>query len=149
MSGAAAVPVRGRVLVVDDSPSSAKLLEFLIGDLAPDVLCEIASDRAAMSERLRDPSPAAGGLPRLVLLDWHLADADGAGILRELRAQASTRTLPVVVLSGSRDPAEIRAALEAGANAYVVKPRDFAKSRETVEAIVRFWLHCNERPGPA
>ena len=63
-------------------------------------------------------------MPDLVVLDWNMPVMDGGGFLAELRASPGGEGVPVIVCSSDNDPARIAAALEAGANEYVMKPFD-------------------------
>jgi DNA-binding response OmpR family regulator len=77
--------------------------------------------------------------PWLVLLDYGLPDMTGLDVLQRLRADPHTRLLPVVIFSSLRDARRIHAALDAGANAWVVKPDDPQDLSHCVKAILRFW----------
>jgi CheY-like chemotaxis protein len=67
---------------------------------------------------------AAADRPDLILLDLHLPDMPGDEVLRRLREDPRTRTIPVAVLSADAAPAQTRQLLAAGANAYLTKPLD-------------------------
>ncbi len=66
-----------------------------------------------------------GVTPRVILLDLKLPKVDGLEVLKRLKADARTRSLPVVVLTSSREEPDIAAAYRLGANSYIVKPVDF------------------------
>ncbi|MEA3203944.1 MAG: hypothetical protein QOI63_1624 [Thermoplasmata archaeon] len=84
---------------------------------------------------------AATSLPMFVLLDFMLPDMDGIQVLQRLRADPRTKFLPVVVFSSVRDARHIRAAMEAGANSWVVKRDDPRSFEDCVQAICRYWTH--------
>lgn len=86
------------------------------------------------------------GIPKLVLLDLLLPGMDGFGFLKWLRSHPSFKTLPVVVLTSSKEESDCRKAYEAGANGYVVKPASFKKMREMAKAIKSYWLTFNKNP---
>lgn len=67
-------------------------------------------------------------------------------MLRHLRANARTATLPVVVLTTSREPRDVDAAYRLGANSYIRKPVDFEQFIETLGRIGVYWLELNEAP---
>ena len=83
-------------------------------------------------------------LPQVVLLDLKLPKVDGLEVLRELRANARTRLLPVVVLTSSREQQDLVASYELGANSYVRKPVDFAQFLEAARQLGLYWLVLNE-----
>ena len=83
-------------------------------------------------------------LPQVVLLDLKLPKVDGLEVLRELRANARTRLLPVVVLTSSKEQQDVLASYEFGANSYVRKPVDFAQFLEAARQLGLYWLVLNE-----
>ena len=84
----------------------------------------------------RDEHP----LPDLVLLDLKMPRLDGFEVLQWLRANPDTRSLPVVVLAGSSFRADVRRALELGANSYGTKPATFNELEVLVDRIANVWL---------
>jgi len=90
----------------------------------------------------RDPSI----LPDLVLLDLKLPKIDGLEVLRQLRADARTKLLPVVVLTLSNEEQDIVEAYRLGVNSYVRKPVDFDRFNELLHHMGRYWLEFNESP---
>lgn len=83
-------------------------------------------------------------LPALVLLDLNLPKLDGFEVLNRIRADESTRLVPVVVLTGSKEAEDISRSYALGANAYVRKPMDFGQFTEAATTLGRFWLTLNE-----
>jgi two-component system response regulator len=83
-------------------------------------------------------------LPRLMLLDLNLPRLDGLGVLRRLKADARGRVLPVIVLTSSVDPRDVREAYRLGVNSYIVKPGDYAALVAKLGDLVRYWLQVNE-----
>ena len=83
-------------------------------------------------------------LPQVVLLDLKLPKVDGLEVLRELRANARTRLLPVVVLTSSKEQQDMLTSYELGANSYVRKPVDFAQFLEAARQLGLYWLVLNE-----
>ncbi len=84
--------------------------------------------------------------PLLVLLDLKLPKVDGFEVLERLRADERTRTIPVVVLTSSRQERDVARCYDLGANSYIVKPVDFEQFTEAVRTIGLYWLLLNERP---
>jgi two-component system, response regulator len=78
--------------------------------------------------------------PDLVLLDLKMPRLDGFEVLRWIRANPSTKALPVVVLAGSSFRADIRRALELGANSYAAKPAKFEELQVLIDQIADVWL---------
>ncbi|MDR3415472.1 MAG: response regulator [Nevskia sp.] len=90
----------------------------------------------------RDPAV----LPQLVLLDLKLPRIDGLEVLRRIRSQAATRSLPVVILTSSIERQDVAAAYALGANSFVCKPVEFGEFTENVKQLARYWLEVNEPP---
>jgi DNA-binding response OmpR family regulator len=79
-------------------------------------------------------------------LDWKLPRKNGLEVLGWIRGQADLKEMPVVVLTSSGEPADIRAAYGAGANSYLLKPVHFDKLLELVEGLGLYWLVLNVPP---
>ena len=84
--------------------------------------------------------------PALILLDLKLPKVDGLEVIRRIRADQRTRLIPVVVLTSSKEDADLNTAYGLGANAYVRKPVAFSEFTEAIRAIGLFWLHINQPP---
>ena len=84
--------------------------------------------------------------PALILLDLKLPKVDGLEVLRRIRADQRTRVIPVVVLTSSKEEADLRSAYDLGANGYVRKPVAFSEFAEAMRAVGMFWLLLNQPP---
>jgi two-component system response regulator len=84
------------------------------------------------------------GNPVVVLLDIKMPRMDGIEVLREIRANESTRSIPVVILSSSREERDLAASWDLGVNAYVVKPVDARQFFDAVQTLGQFWAVMNE-----
>lgn len=88
----------------------------------------------------------ADGPPAAVILDVKMPKVGGIEVLRVVKADPALRLLPVAMLTSSREQGDVLRSYELGANAYVVKPVDFAELSEAVGALGAFWLRFNEPP---
>lgn len=84
--------------------------------------------------------------PKLVLLDLKLPRVDGIEVLRAIKTDARTRTLPVVMLTSSQEERDIVESYELGVNSYIVKPVDFDKFLEMVSQVGLYWSLVNKLP---
>ena len=84
--------------------------------------------------------------PLFVLLDIKMPKVSGLEVLEEIRKDSKLKLLPVVLLTSSREENDLISGYELGANAYVVKPVDYAKFIETVNTLGQFWAVINEPP---
>jgi len=84
--------------------------------------------------------------PKVILLDIKLPKLSGLEVLREIKSNAQSRIIPVVMVTSSREDPDIKAAYELGANSYVVKPVDFESFQEEMNHIGLYWLLVNQGP---
>ena len=89
---------------------------------------------------------SSGVPPRVVLLDLKLPKVDGLQVLRKLKADPALRTIPVVILTSSKEDRDLQEAYRLGANSYIVKPVEFDKFVQAVEQLGLYWTLLNERP---
>lgn len=85
-------------------------------------------------------------LPGLLLLDLKMPHKTGMEVLEWIRTQRNLRSLPVIMFSSSVHPAEIEAAYQRGANAFVTKPSGSPERTELARMIKGFWLTFNQLP---
>ena len=81
---------------------------------------------------------------RLILLDLKMPKVNGLEVLRRVKGDVRTRTIPVVVLTSSKQEHDILTAYQAGANSYVVKPVAFDEFSRTVSQFGLYWLSLNQ-----
>lgn len=141
------------ILIVEDDPDDVALLEraferarfvnplMVVTD--GDAAVAYLSGQGEYSDRNRYP------FPELVLLDLKLPRRSGHEVLEWIRRDRGISSLPVVVLTASRENADLTRAYELGANSYLVKPATFQQLREMVEALDVYWMVLNVRPDSA
>ena len=95
--------------------------------------------RGAFAER-----PPAN--PALVLLDLKMPKVDGLEVLRHIKSTPRLRTIPVVMLTSSREEHDVIRSYDLGVNAYVVKPVEFSEFVDAVRQLGGFWAVVNEVP---
>jgi len=84
--------------------------------------------------------------PKLVLLDLKLPKVDGLEVLKRLKGDVRTRTIPVVILTSSKEERDLVRSYNLGANSYIQKPVDFDQFRNVVKEAGLYWLVINQRP---
>jgi two-component system, response regulator len=137
----------GIVLLVDDDANFAELTSAILlqGEGVTDEV-QLARDGVEAIEYLFHPERAAIDMPSLVLLDLSMPRMDGFRVLSKMRAAEQTMFIPVVILSSSIHPEDVRSAYGLGANGYLDKLSDEVPWEEMVRATARYWLGVNITP---
>jgi two-component system response regulator len=132
------------ILLVEDDPDDVELTlhAFEKHNLANSI--HVARDGQEALDYLLGPHEHAH--PKVILLDLKLPKVDGLEVLREIRADAALRSVPVVILTSSREERDIVQGYDLGVNSYIVKPVEFDKFIETVQTLGLYWLLLNEPP---
>ncbi|MGH7181277.1 MAG: response regulator [Nitrospiraceae bacterium] len=89
---------------------------------------------------------SGGSDPRLILLDLKLPKVDGIEILQRCKADPRTKSIPVVILTSSREERDLVNTYNLGVNSYVVKPVDFSQFTEAVRQLGLYWMVLNQLP---
>ena len=87
-------------------------------------------------------------MPQLVLLDVNLPRMNGIEVLRRMKAQTSTSSIPVIMLTTSGQDVDMRAAYESGANSYIRKPVESEAFQQAINNLGFYWLAVNTPPPP-
>lgn len=141
---------RVEVLLVEDNPDDAELTmhALRLGDNkinllhlndGAEALNFVFAKKSFENKRIQNDL-------KLVLLDLKLPKIDGLEILKAIREDERTRTLPVVILTSSREKKDIATAYNLGVNSYVVKPVEFEFYVHVVKTLTLYWNTINEKP---
>jgi signal transduction histidine kinase/CheY-like chemotaxis protein len=120
-----AAPVR-TILYIEDNLANLRLVERVLAH-DPTISLVSAGQGSLGIALAREHQPA------LVLLDLHLPDTTGEEVLRRLRADPATASIPIVIISADATEGQIRRLIDAGAQAYITKPLDVGELRRTVD----------------
>lgn len=138
-----------QILLAEDSPRDAEMVIEALDQykLANEVVhvrdgAEALDYLFARGQFANRPN----GLPAVVLLDLKMPKVDGLEVLRQIRAEAHLKFLPVVVMTSSREEQDLVRSYELGVNGYVVKPVDFMDFVEAVRMVGGYWAMVNEPP---
>jgi CheY-like chemotaxis protein len=131
-------PVLGRpIVVIEDSDEDFEMLCWIFAKLGlqhPLVRC-VTGDEALeyFKQKLA---------PLLILLDLNLPGTDGREVLSEIKTDPILRCTPVIVLTTSSNPRDVRQSYAAGANAYMIKPVNLEKLSADLKAFCEYWLQA-------
>jgi len=140
------------ILLVEDSPYDAELTirELKRHHLANKLVH--LKDGAEALDFIFGTGPFAGRdtsqHPKVVLLDLKLPKVDGLEVLRKVKSDPRTRTIPVVVMTSSQEQRDVVDSYHLGVNSYVVKPVDFDQFSKAVSELGCYWVLLNHSPGP-
>ena len=138
--------IQPHFLLVEDTPSDVDLALAVIKSLALPLAVHVCHDGQEVIDRLLPPSGSVGpeGLPRFIVTDLKMPRVDGLRMMEVLRAHPSTRHIPTVIFSSSSQRRDIERSYALGANAYCIKPMDFASYARALGTLIRFWGECIE-----
>ncbi len=139
----------GKILLVEDDQNDAELTVMALTDnhLANEIV--IAHDgEEALDFLYRRGAYASteGGNPIVVLLDLKLPKVDGLEVLKQVKSDPDLRTIPVVMLTSSREEQDVLRSYDLGTNSYVEKPVGFEEFVESVKEVGLFWTVVNHPP---
>ena len=138
------------VLLVEDNPDDAELtMRALRKTGITNSLIHLKDGAEALDYLFckgpwsgRDP----GEMPKLILLDLKMPKVDGIEVLRQIKADAGTRTIPVVLLTSSSEEKDVARSYQLGVNSYIVKPVEFESFIRTISDMGLYWLLHNRTP---
>jgi two-component system, chemotaxis family, response regulator Rcp1 len=135
------------ILYVEDNPADVELWRDALAELPACSVRAVVDGASALDYLRQTGSYTDATSPDLILLDISLPGLDGHRVLAEVKNDPALHLIPVVVLSTSARKEEITRAYELGANAYVIKPLQLNRFRDTVRAIYSFWCEAAASPG--
>ena len=134
------------ILIAEDNPND---LELALHGLKKHKLANnihICRDGEEVLQFLFATASRDEALPRLILLDLKMPKVDGLEALRQIKADPRTHTIPVVMMTSSREEQDVVESYRLGVNSYIVKPVDFDQFAEAVRQIGLYWMLLNQPP---
>lgn len=138
------------ILLVEDTPSDLELALRALRKANLGNRIEIARDGAEALDFIFCQGVYAGRRmdagPKLILLDLKLPKIDGLEVLRRIKSDPRTTMIPVVVVTSSNEPNDVKESYKLGVNSYIVKPVNFERFAEAVQKVGMYWLLLNQPP---
>jgi CheY-like chemotaxis protein len=138
------------ILAVEDNPEDLELMLRALRKSNLGNRIQVARDGAEALDYIFCTGPYADrkidNLPKVVLLDLKLPKVDGLEVLKKIKSDQRTSSIPVVVLTSSKEQSDIVESYRLGVNSYIVKPVNFEGFAEAVGNLGMYWLLLNQPP---
>lgn len=138
------------ILIVEDTQQDLDLALRALRKAKLSNLIEIARDGEEALEFIFCTGKHAGRKmengPKVILLDLKLPKVDGLEVLQRIKADPRTKSIPVVVLTSSKEQNDVVESYHLGVNSYIVKPVNFEQFFEAVQKLGMYWLLLNHPP---
>ena len=138
------------LLLVEDNQGDVEMIKLAFRDGTPTCHIWVANDGMEALDFLHKRGKFIDApMPQLILLDLNMPRMDGKQFLEVVKAEAELKAIPVVMLTSSQSPSDIKACYERHASCYVVKPFDVQEFSDTVQQVVKFWSNLGRLPSEA
>jgi CheY-like chemotaxis protein len=141
-----------RILLAEDSANDIELTLAALAEHRLVNQVDVVRDGAEALDYLHRRGAYAGrtdGNPAVILLDLKMPKVNGLEVLQAIKSDPALRSVPVVMLTSSREEGDLVQSYKLGVNAYVVKPVDFGDFMSAVKQLGGFWAVVNEAPPSA
>ncbi len=141
---------KAEIIIIEDNPNDAELITRVFKKRCLADKFIILKDGAEALDFLLTQegltNTAADFTPKVILLDLKLPKVDGIEVLRRIKSDERTKSIPVVVLTSSMERRDLKDAYNLGANSYVAKPIKFDEFTKAVSELGTYWLTLNKLP---
>jgi chemotaxis family two-component system response regulator Rcp1 len=136
------------ILLVEDNDADVVLVREALKDAKVYNNLHVVNDGEQALDFLRHDSSInpAKSTPGLILLDLYMPKLSGMEVLEAIKNDPKLRTIPVVMMTSSREESDVVQAYELQANCYVIKPVDFEQMITVIKSIENFWLSVVQLP---
>ena len=139
------------ILLVEDNPNDLELTVHALQPFCPASRIQVARDGVEALEytfctgRYMQRSPTTQ--PRVILLDLKLPRVDGIQVLKRIKSDPRTQSIPVVIMTSSSDEKDVLETYRLGANSYIVKPVNYDDFLQAARSFGTYWLKLNHYVG--
>lgn len=142
--------IAAEIILVEDNPSDADLIKRSLNknNVANKIL-HLKDGQEVLDYLFGEgewKERKTANTPKVILLDLKMPKVSGIEVLRRLKSNEETRSIPVVVLTSSKEDPDIKECYHLGVNSYVVKPVGFEEFSKTVAQLGLYWLLINQQP---
>jgi CheY-like chemotaxis protein len=138
------------ILLVEDNPDDLRLSLRALKKCAVSNRIQVARDGEEALEWIFCEGPHANrkieDIPKVILLDLKLPKVDGLEVLQRIKSDPRTKSIPVVVLTSSKEQSDVVRSYDFGVNSYVVKPVNFESFAQAVQELGMYWVLLNQPP---
>jgi CheY-like chemotaxis protein len=138
------------VVLIEDNPDDAELtMRSLNSFQLKNELVWLKDGAAALQYLFAEPpyeNRTKANKPKLILLDLKLPKVDGLEVLRRIKTDEELKTIPVVVMTSSKETVDLKTCYELGANSFVTKPINYKEFIEATKNVSLYWLLVNQTP---
>jgi two-component system, response regulator len=138
------------ILLVEDNPNDVELALHALKKNKVSNRIQVVRDGEEALDFIFGKDTSSGGpseqRPKMVLLDLKLPKVDGLEVLRRLKGDPTTRSIPVIILTSSREEQDIVKSYDLGVNSYIVKPVDFQQFNDAIRQLGLYWMVVNQAP---
>ena len=138
------------ILMAEDDPNDRLLTQEALSESQAVVEIDFVADGLELLQLLRREGRyaerAGAPLPGIILLDLNMPRMDGREALQKLKDDPALKSIPVVIMTNSRDDEDISYTYQLGASAYVLKPRSFDDLVKLMGELCRYWFRLVELP---
>jgi len=135
------------ILLVEDNEGDVEMIKLAFRDNGPACRISVTNNGMEALDFLHKREKFADApTPQLILLDLNMPRMDGKRFLEVIKTEAELKAIPVIMLTSSQSPSDIRACYERHASCYIVKPFDVDQFTDTVRQVVVFWSGVGQLP---
>lgn len=137
------------VLIIEDNITDGLVIKRTLSNYLNEEITVVRDGKEALkylAKAMKTDLDTQISLPHLITLDLNMPKMNGFEFIERFKKNENTRDIPIIVLTSSQLPDEIKKAYELGANSYVVKPTDHEKFEQTIAVLYEYWFDFSKLP---
>ncbi len=134
-----------KILMLEDDMDDRYITEAFFTEKGYNIQLEFLEFSDTTIRHLEDQH-SSGSLPNLIILDLNMPRRSGMEVLKEIKSHQSLRFIPVVIVSGTAFPREVKECYSLGANSFIQKPVSDQLTNSKIESFIQYWFNIVELP---